>query len=52
MLFYSGAHTAGLILVLIPLAYLILLVFLLAKGSSGAKVVYSIVLVVFYAMQS
>ena len=48
-LFYSGAHTAGLILVLIPLAYLILLVFLLAKGSYGAKAVYSIVLVVFYA---
>ena len=47
-LFYAGEYIAGLILVLVPLAYLILLVFLRDKDSYGVKAVYSVMLAIFY----
>ena len=47
-LFYSGNYIPGLILVLVPLAYLIGLVFLRERDSGGVKAIYAIMLVVFY----
>lgn len=47
-LFYGGMYIGGLILIFIPLAYLILSVCLRSDGSYVAKMVYSVVLVIFY----
>lgn len=47
-LFFAGKYAAGTPLVFVPLAYLILLVFLRDKDSYGAKAVYSVMLAIFY----